>query len=99
MKSQQQSARPLSLTPPYLTPAKKNNTKSVTFNEITEEIYYENDVDRTSLFYNAYDYQVMKEQRLDDIADILIDPMKSRYHLFCSSILLHVVTGLLGILK
>ena len=55
------SSRPIS-PPPYLTPNKKNNTKSVTFNEITEEIYFENDTDR-SMFYTAYDYQEMKEQR------------------------------------
>ena len=63
------SSRPLSPTPPYLTSAKKNNAKSVTFNEITEEIYYENDVDR-SMFYNAFDYQEMRQQRYNDIADI-----------------------------
>jgi len=63
------SSHLISPTPPYLTPSKKNNTKSVTFNEITEEIYYENDTDR-SMFYNAFDYQKMKEQRYNDISDI-----------------------------
>ena len=63
------SSRPISPTPPYLTPTKKNNTKKVTFCEITEEIYYESDTDH-SMFYTKYDYEEMRQQRYNDIADM-----------------------------